>query len=294
MPSPFPGMDPFLESPDFFPGLHGSLITYSTALLQDSLPDDYVCGTGERLWVEQSSRFIEPDAGYARRTSAAAPGGTAVLERPTATGRRASRRVTVRHDRRRERFINIYKLDRDRRPSERKRTVAVIEVLSPANKAPGPGRDLYRRKQREVLDSDLHLIEHLIEIDLLRAGRHTTAVSRAAVETAAGRFDYHVCVVRGEEPYDSEVYPVTVREPLPTFEVPLLPDDGVVELDLGAVFTAAYRPGGYHKQIEYTPAALDDLDPPLREEDRAWAEALLAPPAEESAANGGDAADTTA
>ena len=28
MPSPFPGMDPYLENPEIFPDLHDSLITY--------------------------------------------------------------------------------------------------------------------------------------------------------------------------------------------------------------------------------------------------------------------------
>ena len=35
-----------------------------------------------------------------------------------------------------------------------------------------PGRGLYLRKQREILESDVNLIE----IDLLRAGMHTAAV----------------------------------------------------------------------------------------------------------------------
>ena len=29
MPSPFPGMDPYLESPDWFPNLHDALITFT-------------------------------------------------------------------------------------------------------------------------------------------------------------------------------------------------------------------------------------------------------------------------
>lgn len=32
MPSPFPGMDPFVENPDYFPCLHSNLITHRQEL----------------------------------------------------------------------------------------------------------------------------------------------------------------------------------------------------------------------------------------------------------------------
>ena len=38
MPSPFPGMDPYLESPDGFPDLHGDPMTHMKGALQRSLP----------------------------------------------------------------------------------------------------------------------------------------------------------------------------------------------------------------------------------------------------------------
>ncbi len=39
--------------------------------------------------------------------------------------------------------------------------VTAIEILSPANKRPGPdGADAYERKRRELLRSDAHLREH--------------------------------------------------------------------------------------------------------------------------------------
>jgi hypothetical protein len=41
MPSSFPGMDPYLESPDWFQDLHGSLITLMKGTLQHSLPESY-------------------------------------------------------------------------------------------------------------------------------------------------------------------------------------------------------------------------------------------------------------
>ena len=60
-----------------------------------------------------------------------------------------------------------------------KRVVTAIEVISHTNKAPGAdGRDSYLKKQREVLNSNVHLVE----IDLLRKGRRIAA---APYETIA-------------------------------------------------------------------------------------------------------------
>ena len=41
MPSPFPGMDPFLKNPEIFPDLHDSFITYLREALQANLPGSY-------------------------------------------------------------------------------------------------------------------------------------------------------------------------------------------------------------------------------------------------------------
>ena len=61
MPSPFPGMDPYLEGEDLFPSLHGSLITYLQELLQPRLPEPYFAKTNARVWVEMTRRYVEPD-----------------------------------------------------------------------------------------------------------------------------------------------------------------------------------------------------------------------------------------
>ena len=62
--------------------------------------------------------------------------------------------------------------------------VAVVEILSPSNKTRGDhGRNLYVAKQQETLLSPAHLIE----IDLLRAGMHATAVPIDLARARAGR-----------------------------------------------------------------------------------------------------------
>ena len=96
--------------------------------------------------------------------------------------------ISIPQDERTEPYLDIFKKVGDKR-----RLVCSIEVLSPTNKTPGEkGQMLYRRKQRHLLNRRVHLVE----IDLLRAGRPTTAVMREAVKPDNIEFDYHVCVRR--------------------------------------------------------------------------------------------------
>src|SRR5262245_35509774 len=177
MPSPFPGMDPYLEDPEVFPDLHNSFNTYLQEALQPRLPPPYYASTGRRVWVEVTQRSVEPAVEVLRRSAAPSSAGGVALS-PARTERAVV--VRVPHDERTEPFLEIYA----GRGQER-RLVTSIEILSPTNKTPGePGRDLYLRKQREILNSKVHLVE----IDLLRGGEHTTAVPRILAEAVAGPF----------------------------------------------------------------------------------------------------------
>ncbi|MBV8126174.1 MAG: DUF4058 family protein [Planctomycetaceae bacterium] len=60
-PSPFPGMDPYLENPEIFPDFHDSFITYLRARLQAGLPPPYYAALGRRVWIEDlHDKFREP------------------------------------------------------------------------------------------------------------------------------------------------------------------------------------------------------------------------------------------
>jgi Protein of unknown function (DUF4058) len=61
MPSPFPGMDPYLEDPEIFPDFHDRFITYVRENLQESLPVPYFAAIGRRLWIEVSRCSIDPN-----------------------------------------------------------------------------------------------------------------------------------------------------------------------------------------------------------------------------------------
>ncbi|MBM4074441.1 MAG: DUF4058 family protein [Planctomycetes bacterium] len=46
MPSPFPGMDPFLEHPSIFPDLHDRMVSKVSEMLNSQLPAPYYTGVG--------------------------------------------------------------------------------------------------------------------------------------------------------------------------------------------------------------------------------------------------------
>jgi hypothetical protein len=265
MPSPFPGMDPYLENPDIFPDLHDSLITYIRENLQANLPPPYYAAIGRRVWIEASRQSIEPDvhvlrAGAARQVPSPTSGTTAVASRS------AARPVIVKvlHDEFREPFLEIYAGSGDN-----KRLVTSIEVLSLANKTPDEqGRELFLRKQRELLASEVNLVE----IDLLRKGYHSTAVPLEPALAACGPFDYHVSVHPFDDVETYYVYPMNLKEPLATIEVPLLPGDAAISLDLQVVFDRCYDAGPYAREVDYGES---QIIPPLDANQAAWATAML-------------------
>lgn len=262
MPSPFPGMDPYLEHPDIFPDFHDRFVTYVSDAIQPRLPEPYYAALGRRAWIEVSERYVGPDVDVVRLREGGTESGSsvAVADRPTTE----PLVIHVPHDERVEPMVEICM----GRGSER-RLVTTIEVPSPSNKTPSEhGRDLYLRKQQEVLHSKVHLVE----VDLLRGGQHTTAVPRDRLEAKSGRFDYHVCIHQFDNLEDYFVYPIQLTQSLPQIRIPLLPGDGEVGLDLQHVFQRTYDAGPYRREIDYRE---DTPTPSLSAEQLAWALELI-------------------
>ncbi len=257
MPMFFPGMDPYLEEPELWPGVHNTLIVYLRDQLQPKLAPRYVVAVEDRVYVEPSDRRISPDLWIRHSVRRAESGGTAVADE-------VDEKVTVRipaleaH----ESYIRIL----DRRSGQR--VVTVIEVLSPANKQPGPGRESYLAKQQEVF----HSSTHLIEIDLLRSGEHAVLCPEWAFEDENG-FDYLVCVSRvGKRPDEYDLYPRRLRDRLPRIGVPLADGDADAALDIQAAVTQTYEAGYYAARIDYS----RPCHPRLAPDDQAWASQLAA------------------
>jgi hypothetical protein len=252
----FPGMDPYLEAPALWPGVHGRLVVYTADALEPLLAPRYTAAVEERVYREGSGRPVSPDVSVRELRPERA------TRRPSSSAVAFDAPVIVWTPPEvvRETFIAV----RDLHAGQR--VVTVIEVVSPANKYAGPGRESYQAKQSEVLASDVHLVE----VDLLRGGPHVVAVSEAAARQR-GPYDYLTCVNRGGDRYAFELYPRVLRDRLPRVAVPLADDDPDVPLDLQAVVSRAYDAGSYRRRIDYS----RPCDPPLGPDDRAWAEALI-------------------
>jgi hypothetical protein len=158
------------------------------------------------------------------------------------------------------RLVSVYIRQR-----ETARLVAVIELLSPVNKRRGKGREEYLDKRRTFLTSPVHVIE----IDLLRR------YPRMPFDDPLPPAHYLVMVCKAGERPRSIVWPISVRQPLPTIPIPLLSPDPPVPLELGQALHTAYERARYDLRVDYRRPPV----PPLSPADAAWAEALLASPA---------------
>ncbi len=258
MASPFPGMDPYLEA--HWRDIHARLVIYACDALQGVLPDALRARVEESVLLETPTgpgdhplfpdvRVVEYTWKRGQETRSAV--GTAVAEPLLVQAEPEP--VT-------ETFLEI--IDRE----SGNKVVTVIEFLSPSNKSPGPNREQYLRKQREVCSSDANLVE----VDLNRFGTHTLAFPLEHVKPQ-GRTAYMACVRRVARPGMAEVYPLPLWERLTTLKIPLRPADTDVSLDLQALVEQCYRNGAYDGTLNYAA----DPDPPLHGADRDWTNTWL-------------------
>ena len=256
MPSPFPGMDPFIEGStwdDFHPGF---IVHLSDALVPLVRPR-YVVRRQRRVYVEHhgkaEDRVLRPDVAVfaAQREPPFAEGGASSATAPAPV---AVHLPMPQEER--EAFLTI----RHRQTME---VVTIVELLSPANKRLGSdGRREYLSKREEILASRTHLVE----LDLLRGGQRLPTVEPLPPA------DYYAFVCRNRPRYVAQVYPWTMRAALPRIPIPLAGDDPDVPVDLQQVFTATYDRAGYDYSLAYG----QPIDPPLSEADAAWAAEIVA------------------
>jgi hypothetical protein len=256
MPSPFPGMDPYLEEPALWPDVHGALLFEMRAVLNAVLPPRYRAAVDRYVWLHEPDadtreRLGRPDTSVIDHSTA--PEGAA-LSGSTLTAPALVTLPVVRREG--TRYMRI--IDQRNR-----RVVTVIELLSPSNKDPGQDRDDYLGKRNEYLATGTNLVE----IDLLRGGARLPLG-----EPHPGPADYYVLVSRAADFPKAGVWAFSVRDPFPEIPVPLNPEDESVKLDLKGCLDRAYDEGRYHLEVDYTRPPL----PPLRGPDADWARQLLA------------------
>ncbi len=250
----FPGMDPYLEHPQLWTGVHASLVVYIRDYLQPLLLPRYIAAITERVFLEEQQRERIPDV-WIHRQKRTSNGSVAVLEADSPVV------VQVPELEIHQPYVTI--LDR----LSGQKFVTTIEVVSPDNKYQGPGRQAYVEKQRETRASKVHLIE----IDLLRTGPHVLAVAKWMAR-AQGPYHYLVCVNRARGQRDKfDLYPRLLPQRLPKIRVPLAGRDPDVVLDVQAVLEQTYERGAYADRIDYRAPCR----PPLSKADQAWANQIV-------------------
>ena len=243
MPSPFPGMDPYLEHPEQWPSVHLGLIVAIRDALVPRVRPKYRVVIETRTFFDLPGdlKFTTiPDVGVLRE--ARAPYGDPI-------------QVAVPMvEEMRQGYLKI-------RNVATGEVITVIEIFSPTNKRPGKGRAEYEDKRLQILSSRVNLVE----IDLLRDGEPLQIFGNGH-HTA-----YRILASRARRRPDADLYAFGIREPISAFPLPLARGDDEPPVDLQTLLHDLYDRAGYDLAINYR----GDATPPLQGDDASWADALL-------------------
>lgn len=243
-------MDPYLEHPDLWPDVHNRLIAALADDLGERLRPRYYARLEERTYVVEPEGLLllgRPDVTVTRGApgpsdaSPARPGTALLVEVPTP-------------DRIRETWLEV-------RAAGSGEVVTVVEMLSPTNKRPGEGRGLYERKRMQVLGSRTHLVE----VDLIRAGDPMPVLGAEHLGS------YRILLSRSDTRPRAELFVFGVRDPIPSFPLPLRNGDDEPEVDLGSMLSRLYDRAAYDLSVDYSVPPV----PALSEDDEAWSDRLL-------------------
>lgn len=253
MPSPFPGMDPYLEG-EMWQEFHDRLANQISTQLMPLLRPKYVALLDKRYVIDRpglgiiqpTERIVFPDVHVVKpsyRPTALMPayGGVAVMEPTIEVLSPMLEEVPV--------------LSIEIRDVAERRLVTLIEILSPVNKR-GEGAHEYAQRRLALMQT----ATHLLEIDLLCQGRWIQLLQDPPVAP------YYIYLSRAQRRPYTQVWALPLPRALPTIPVPLLPPDIDVPLDLQATLTACFDLVGYEELLDY------QANPPagLNEEEKNW------------------------
>jgi hypothetical protein len=253
MPSPFPGMDPYLEGSEWV-SVHSELSSEIARQLAPKLRPKYIVRTTRRFVTEMPDDVailagdIYPDVMVSKVAEQGESYGSAVtlVPPPIQIATVIPARVPL---------VSI-----EIRDVAQRELVTAIEVLSPTNKR-GEGYQEYLDKRRRMLYSTAHLIE----IELLRKGR------RVPTQEPLPPAPYFIFLSRAQQRPIMDVWAIQLNMPLPVVPVPLLPGDSDVTLDLQLALNTIYDALSYDLSIDYT----QPLEVPLEGEAATWARQRL-------------------
>ena len=249
MPSPFPGMNPYLEQPAAWQDFHQRLITYISDALAAQIRPGFFVKIEESVFIhepdamERGKMFARPDVSVFE-----SDGGSVAVAEPRTNSLAA--RIAQLPDVEIEQHSYVEIRDRHSRG-----LVTLIEVLSPSNKRYGPDREQYMQKRGILTYSPVSIVE----IDLLRGGPHLPL-------TGIPDCDYRVMVSRRSMRPDVLAWAINLHDVLPVIPIPLKGDVSDATLDLQALLHKVYDAAGYEDNIYST-----SPEPPLTSEQSEWA-----------------------
>ena len=256
MRSPFPGMDPYLESR--WGDVHVRLCASISAALQRSLPRGLRARSEEQVVLEDETGdpvyLFRPDTivvqtGKAPKSRAS--GGQALLDEIEIDFSLAETT---------DRWVQIIDT------TAGNRVITAIEILSPANKDAGRANERYIKKLSQFMAAGVNFVE----IDLLRSSRSRLFVNEGNTAPEY-QTPYAVCIWRATNGSKIALIPIALRDPLPTISIPCRPNDAEVPLALQPLIDQVYIDGG-HDDIDYRKPPRE----PLSAEDAVWAGELIA------------------
>jgi hypothetical protein len=231
MPNPFPGMNPYLEQPDFWSDFHNQLVAALARALVPRLLPKYRVVTDKWVYTVTDTMTLalgRPDVSIQQRKLDESSVAT-VVQRPVQP-------VPVRVPM----PLEIQQAYLEVKDAATQEVVTVVEVLSPANKT-GEGRSQYQAKRERILGG----LTNLVEIDLLRAG------PPFLLEIDAIQSHYRILVSRSQSRPMADLYPFNLTDPIPPFPLPLRAEDGEVLVDTQALLEVLYEQLGYDYFIDY-------------------------------------------
>ncbi len=265
--SPFPGMDPFIEVNPRWNVFHSWFIRELARLSVSKAQQAGLWIDVERSVYQQEPAgelvlLGEPDAlvgpDFSTPVWEPSVGGAAVaLAEPKIIHEVVlDPELLQRH---KQDFLVVRELD------QFNRVIAVVELLSPANKS-GTYAGKYREKRQRLLTSRAHFME----IDFLRAGANPSREMFPELDPTA----YFIFVARKTGlGRNEEGYPFRLQDPLPTIGLPVGPKRADLPLNLAEAFESAFALSIRTGLIRYSEEPIPE--PPLPPDDAAWVRTII-------------------
>lgn len=266
MPSPFPGMDPYLEGEEWS-DVHQALAAQIRKQLAPQLAPRYVVrlavAIAPDIGNEEEIEIMYPDIEVLRRKRTPnapdiqlMPGDGAV-----AVAHPITKAVKVPLPVLKMRLVTV-----EVRETETNRLVTSIELISPVNKRK-PGLSKFREKRERLMRAGVHLLD----IDLIRRGKHPAGLPAFEPPHPAAGAHYLVTLTRAKAQH-LEIWPIRLQEKLPTVAVPLRAPDADAPLDLAEALTTIYAEAVYDLSLDYSQPP---PPPPFDATTQIWIDELL-------------------